>query len=259
MPFAPVNGTRIYYEETGPSTGRPLFLLHASLQSCVSMKPLRELLAPLGVRLIIPDQRGHGRTANPARTLSIPQLADDMAALMVHLGADRPLLAGFSLGGSVGIELARRGLLSGLVVLASRIETAPRDRRPFDPADIRARSKLWVKDLEQRHVEIPWDELAVALGDMFEAWPGFPKADLAAINCPTLVVQGDRDQMVPLEEGQALAATVPGARFQLVPRSGHPELLYREETKAAVHDFISIMRRIKIPSTGIPPSTPDPD
>jgi pimeloyl-ACP methyl ester carboxylesterase len=241
MPFAPVNGTRIYYEETGPSTGRPLFLLHASLQSCASMKPLRELLAPLGARLIIPDQRGHGRTANPTHMLSIPQLADDMAALMAFLGVERPLLAGFSLGGSVGIELARRGLLSGLIVLASRIETAGRERRPFDPANIRARSKLWVKDLEQRHIEIPWDELAVALGDMFAAWPGFPQTELAKIACPTLVVQGDRDDMVPLQEGMALAAAVPGARFQLVPRSNHPELLYREETKTAVHDFVSML------------------
>ncbi|HYF79681.1 MAG TPA: alpha/beta fold hydrolase [Symbiobacteriaceae bacterium] len=240
MPYAPVSGTRIYYDETGPSGGRPLLLLHASLQTAESMAPLRELLAPLGLRIVIPDQRGHGRTANPGRTLAIGQLADDMEALMAHLGVGQPLLAGFSLGATVGIELARRGHLSGLVVLAGRIHTAPRGRKAFDPADIRQRSPLWVKQLEAKHVEIPWDELAVELGTMFEVpWPGFSAADLASIACPTLVVQGDRDLMVPVEQGRELAASVQHGEFRLAPRAGHPDLLYRQETKDAVRDFFS--------------------
>lgn len=240
MPYAPVSGTRIYYDETGPSGGRPLLLLHASLQTGESMAPLRDLLAPLGFRLIIPDQRGHGRTANPGRTLAIGQLADDMEALMAHLGIERPLLAGFSLGATVGIELARRGRLSGLVVLAGRILTAPRGRKAFDPEDIRRRSPVWVTQLEARHVEIPWDELAVELGNMFEvSWPGFTRSDLASIACPTLVVQGDRDLMVPVEQGRELAATVQQGEFRLAPRAGHPDLLYRQDTLEAVKEFFS--------------------
>jgi len=53
-----------------------------------------------------------------------------------------------------------------------------------------------------------------------------------------LVVQGDRDQMVPLAQGQELARLVPQGRFQLVPRAGHPELLYRQEAQVAVKDFM---------------------
>lgn len=145
MPFIPVAGTRLFYTESGPATGRPMLLLHAALQTSESMEPLRELLAPLGLRLITVDLRGHGRTANPTRSLSVLQLADDMVALMTHLGLERPLLAGYSLGGIVAIELARRGLADGLVVLASRIRPARRGRETFDPANIRARSPLWAQ------------------------------------------------------------------------------------------------------------------
>ena len=238
MPYVSVPGTRLYYDETGPAGGRPLVLLHAALQTSESMEPLRKLLAPEGLRMISPDQRGHGRSANPVRTISIPQLADDIEALLDQLGLVQPLLAGYSLGGIVGIELARRGRLSGLIVLASRIHTAPRGRKAFDPDDIRTRSPLWTKQLEERHVEIPWEELALAVGALLETWPGFSPANLAAIRCPTLVVQGDKDHMVPLAEAQELAATVPGARLHVAPSAGHPDLLYRRDALAAVEQFV---------------------
>lgn len=238
MPYLPVAGTRLYYTESGPANGRPILLLHAALQTAESMNPLRELLAPLGLRLIQVDQRGHGRTANPGRSLTIGQLADDMEALMRHLGLERPLLAGFSLGGIVGIELARRGTLSGLVVLASRIRPALRGRETFAPATIAARSPQWTQELATIHEEVAWEELATELGELLSTWPGFDPADLARIAVPVLVVQGDKDQMVSLKHGQDLAGLVPGGRLHVVPRAGHPELLYRSDAMAAVYDFV---------------------
>lgn len=238
MPFLPVAGTRLYYTESGPTEGRPMLLLHAALQSAESMEPLRELLAPLGLRLIQVDQRGHGRTANPGRSLSIPQLADDIVALMEHLGLERPLCVGYSLGGIVAIELARRGLLSGLVVLASRIRPALRGRETFAPANIRARSPQWAEQLAEKHEEVAWEELATELGELLTTWPGFDPADLARIAIPVLVVQGDRDQMVSLKQAEDLVALVPGSRLHVVPRAGHPELLYRTDAMSRVYDFV---------------------
>lgn len=238
MAYLSVAGTRLYYEEEGAPTGRPMFLLHAALQNGESMRPLVELLSPLGLRLIVPDMRGHGRTANPARSFSLDRLADDMVALVDHLGIRRPILAGYSLGGIVGIELARRGLLTGLVVLASRIWTAAKGRQAFDPQNIRQRSPIWAGQLAVKHVEMNWEELALELGELLSTWPGFTDEALSAIACPTLVVQGDKDLMVPLEQAQALAAAVPGAVLQVVPGAGHPDLLYRRDAMAAVHGFV---------------------
>jgi len=238
MPYLPVAGTRLFYTESGPANARPMLLLHAALQTGESMTPLRDLLAPLGLRLIQVDLRGHGRTANPARTWSIPGMADDIAALAAELDLKAPLLAGYSLGGMLGIELARRGLLSALVVLASRIRPAPRGRESFDPASIRSRSPQWAATLGERHTEVAWEELATGLGEMLATWPGFDPGELGRIAAPTLVVQGEKDQMVSLRQAEALAALVPGARLYVAPSAGHPELLYRADAMAQVYEFV---------------------
>jgi pimeloyl-ACP methyl ester carboxylesterase len=200
------------------------------------MEPLRALLEPLGFRVVAPDQRGHGRSANPGGGLSIPGLADDMVALMAELGLARPTVVGYSLGGIVAIELARRGLVSGLVVMASRIHPAEAGNQAFAPEDIRRRSPVWAGQLQEKHAE-SWEALAAEIGALLQQWPGFSPSDLAAITRPTLVVQGDKDQMVPVEQARELAAAVPGATLREVPRAGHPELLYRPDALDAVRAF----------------------
>lgn len=238
MPFVSAHGTRLFYTETGPSMGRPLLLLHAALQTGESVAPLQDLLKPDGFRMLSPDQRGHGRTANPARTLSIPRLADDMVVLMAELGLERPLVIGYSLGGIVGLELARRGLVSALVVMASRFRSAQRAPLAFNPEGIRARSPVWAEQLAAKHVEVAWEELAEELGSMLASWPGLSEGELAEIDCPLLIVQGDRDTMVPIEQARALKAAVRGARLVEIPRAQHPELLYRPDALRAVASFV---------------------
>lgn len=233
----PAGGT-LWYAESGPADGRPLLLLHAALQTHESMAPLAEELAPLGLRLIAVDLPGHGRSVHPG-PLTIRAMADAVADLMDRLGLDRPLAAGYSLGGMVAIELALRGRIAGLVVLASRIRPAGDARATFAPAAIRRRSPLWARQLAEKHTATPWEALATALGDELASWPGFDPQALAALSVPVLVVQGDRDQMVPLEQGQELARLAPRGRFRLVPRAGHPELLYRADARAAVREFLA--------------------
>lgn len=232
----PAGGT-LWYAESGPADGRPMLLLHAALQTHESMAPLVEELAPLGLRLVAVDLPGHGRSTHSG-PLTIAGMADAVEALIDRLGLGRPLVAGYSLGGMVGIELALRGRASGLIVLASRIRPAGDGRAAFAPAAIRRRSPLWARQLEEKHTATPWERLATALGEELATWPGFDPAALAALSVPVLVVQGDRDQMVPLEQGQELARLAPQGRFHLVPRAGHPELLYRTDARAAVKEFL---------------------
>ncbi|WP_374712429.1 alpha/beta fold hydrolase [Symbiobacterium terraclitae] len=242
MPLiAAPNGGTLLYAESGPAAARPVLLLHAALQTHESMAPLVEVLEPLGVRLVRPDLPGHGRSELPGgglKALSIGGMADAVETLIDRLGLGAPLVVGYSLGGIVGIELGLRGRAAGLAVLASRIRPAAGARATFAPESIRQRSPLWARQLAEKHVATPWESLAAALGELLATWPGFDSAALAALPVPLLVVQGDRDQMVPLEQGQELARLAPGGSFRLVPRAGHPELLYRDETRVAVKDFI---------------------
>ena len=103
--YADVNGVHMYYETHGG--GRPLVLLHGGLGSGEMFGPLLPALADHH-QVIVPDLQGHGRTADIDRPLSIVSMADDVAALISHLGLDRPDVVGYSLGGGVAIQIALR-------------------------------------------------------------------------------------------------------------------------------------------------------
>jgi pimeloyl-ACP methyl ester carboxylesterase len=103
--YAEVNGLNLYYETHGE--GAPLVLLHGGLGSGEMFGPNLDAFAAHR-RVILPDLQGHGRTADVDRPLDIRTMADDIAALIDHLGLDRPDVAGFSLGGGVALQLAIR-------------------------------------------------------------------------------------------------------------------------------------------------------
>src|SRR5207245_3991421 len=59
-----------------------------------------------GHQVIAPDVQGHGRTADIDRPIDVRLMADDIAALVDHLGLDRPDVVGYSLGGGVALQTA---------------------------------------------------------------------------------------------------------------------------------------------------------
>src|SRR5438034_4932729 len=94
--YAEVNGMNLYYESHG--TGRPLILLHGGLSSGEMFGPILPTLSERH-RVITVDLQGHGRTADVDRPIDIRLMADDIAALIDHLGLEKPDLVGYSLGG----------------------------------------------------------------------------------------------------------------------------------------------------------------
>ena len=115
--YADVNGLHLYYETEG--TGRPLILLHGGLGSGEMFGPVRAALA-VNHQVITPDLQGHGRTADIDRPLDVRLMADDIAALIRHLGRDRPDVVGYSLGGGVAFMTAvKYPELVGKLVVAS--------------------------------------------------------------------------------------------------------------------------------------------
>ena len=101
--YAQLEGIDMYYETHG--AGRPMVLIHGGLGSGEMLGPLIPILAR-DHTLIVPDLQGHGRTADIDRPLDIRLMADDIAALIDHLGLDRPDLVGYSLGGGVAFFTA---------------------------------------------------------------------------------------------------------------------------------------------------------
>jgi len=103
--YAEVNGLNLYFETHG--AGPPLILLHGGLASGETFGPTLAALAERH-QVIVVDLQGHGRTADIDRPLDVRLMADDIAALIDHLGLERPDLVGYSFGGWVALHTAAR-------------------------------------------------------------------------------------------------------------------------------------------------------
>src|SRR5262245_65200414 len=118
--YAEVNGLNLYFETHG--AGRPMILLHGGLGSGEMFGPVLPALAERH-QVIAPDLQGHGRTADIDRPLDVRLMADDIAALIEHLGLDEPDLVGYSLGGGVALQTAIKypAMVRRLVVASANI------------------------------------------------------------------------------------------------------------------------------------------
>src|SRR6266567_4228805 len=103
--YAEVNGLHLYYETHG--TGRPMILLHGGLGSGEMFGPILPALTERH-QVITIDLQGHGRTADIDRPIDIRLMADDIAAVIDHLGLEKPDLVGYSLGGGAAFFTASK-------------------------------------------------------------------------------------------------------------------------------------------------------
>src|SRR3954447_20625125 len=103
MSHANVNGLSLHYEEHG--AGEPLILLHGGIGAGEMFAPILPALGE-GRRVITVDLQGHGGTADVDRPLRADLMADDIAALLDHLGLEQVDLMGYSLGGIVALRTA---------------------------------------------------------------------------------------------------------------------------------------------------------
>ena len=120
--YVDVNGINLYYEVHG--SGRPLVLLHGGLGSGEMFGPVTGELAAAGHQVIVPDLQGHGRTADVDRPISVVTMGEDIAALIGHLGLERPDIVGYSLGGGVAFQAAANHpeIVRKLVIISTNIK-----------------------------------------------------------------------------------------------------------------------------------------
>jgi pimeloyl-ACP methyl ester carboxylesterase len=118
----------VFVRDSGPVEGRPeaptVLLLHGWTASAdLNFFPVYDSLAG-AYRVIAPDARWHGRGMRSAEPFSLEDCADDTAALLEQIGADRVIVVGYSMGGPVGMLLARRhpGRVRALVMQATALE-----------------------------------------------------------------------------------------------------------------------------------------
>ncbi len=201
--YADVNGINLYYESHG--IGRPLILLHGGLMSGELFGPILPALSEYH-RVIVPDLQGHGRTADIDRPIDIRLMADDVAALIDHLGLAKPDLVGYSLGGGVAFFTAVKypQNVGKLVMAAANIR---RDAIPPEmlaqQAQVSSAALEFMKDtpmyqLYQRVAPRPGDfgRLLDKIGEYMSKDFDYSE-EVRGLQVPTMLVCADADMAPP--------------------------------------------------------------
>jgi len=232
--YAEANGLRIYYEEYG--AGEPLVLLHRGIAVGHIWEPYLTYFAER-YRVIMPDSRGHGRTANPGGWLSYQLMADDIAALIQALGLRQALVCGYSDGGNTALELGMRypGLARALVIGGAAhkfsdiyanwlTEFGIHGPGVVDLEYIRRTFPAYVEKWQARHSPQGadhWESLLRQLSVMWWTPLHYTADDLAQIRVPALIITGDRDETMPLEDTIEMYRLIRGAELAVVPGADH--------------------------------------
>lgn len=238
--FADVNGIRMHYEVTG--SGDPVILIGGFGANAGFWSGAVEQLK--GYQVITFDNRGVGETEYRG-SFSIDDLADDVIALMDHMGIGRAHVLGWSMGSHVGQSLGCRypDRVRSLVlvstyarrpsraeyVLSSFTRMAADGTAPIECLAIAVNAFCFPEEMfrkfedEGREFPIPKKaEDPRRLLDQLTAVGGYETSGLASgIAVPTMVVHGGKDIMVEPEEGERVASLIEGSRFLLIPSAGH--------------------------------------
>lgn len=195
--------------------GRPLVLLHGNGED---HHVFDRMVPALGAdrTLVGVDSRAHGRSPRGEGPLRIAAMADDVVAVLDHLGLARPDVLGFSDGGNVALELASRhpDRVDRLVVVGANLFPAGLTARAL--AEVRLAHAV----LAAAAGVVPALRGTVERFSLMVHDPRIDPADLAAVASPTLVVVGERDVVRP-EHTRLLVDALPDARLVVVPRAGH--------------------------------------
>lgn len=263
MPYAEVNGIRLYYEEEG--TGPPLLLISGlganRLSWATAVPALRDQY-----RCITFDNRGVGKSDVPPGPYRMDTLGDDAAALIEHLGIGPVDCVGWSMGGSVlqslmirHPERVRRGVLLSTLPSYTPIQHKWLDALTFmrkhglDPVALAVIGAPWGTTARSLYDHDRRYQLLEMIADMPDptSYEGFhaqgeairnydSRPALPGVRTPTLVLVGAEDVLTPPSQAVEIASLIPGARLTVLPRGGHGMVIeYPDDTLAEIRAFLS--------------------
>lgn len=243
---------QLYYEDHG--SGDPVVLIHGYPLSGASWEKQLAVLLPQGHRVITYDRRGFGKSSQPSTGYNYDTFAEDLRKLITHLDLRDFALVGFSMGGgevaryigkygSKGVTKAvfmssvppfllktndnpegvDAGVFEGIqkAIAADRYAFFAEFFKNFFNTDV-----YLGKRISEHAIHASWSVAAgaspIASLACVPAWHEDFRADLARVDVPTLVMQGDADRIVPFAaSGQRTAKLVKGARLVVVKDGPH--------------------------------------
>lgn len=264
---APVD---LYYEDHG--VGQPVVLIHGfPLSGAAWEKQIPALLAG-GYRTITYDRRGFGNSSQPAIGYNYDTFAADLNVLLTELDLRDAVLVGHSMGtGEITRYLGGYG--SGRVNRAVLISPIPpfllktpdnpegvdqsvfdgfmaairKDRHAFQTSflnDFFNYDQTKGREVSEETFRANWNiavgAYPIATLACINAWLTDFRADIAGIDVPTLIIQGDADRVLPYPvTGARLQPMVPDSQLVTLPGAPHAiAWTHADEVNAAMLEFI---------------------
>jgi 3-oxoadipate enol-lactonase len=252
-----------WVQVTEMGQGEPIVLVPGLAGGARLVGPLAHRLAAHH-RVITYELRGERFPSSSERPLAVGELAGDLGALIELLGLERPAVLGVSFGGAVALELAveHPERLGALIVqgvearfrttLGATIARHVLERFPL-PSDNRFVNQFFnllhggrpePGPLVNFVVERCWETNQSVMAQRIALLESFDVSDrLWRIEVPTLVLAGSRDVIVPPSRQRALAAGIPGARYELLDGAGHVGFLtHRVAVAERVRKLVRALR-----------------
>ncbi len=258
MPIAEVNGQQINYVDTG-GEGSAIIWSHGFLMDHTMFTPQVDALSA-DYRCVAWDERGFGGTHATA-PFSFWDSAVDAISLLDHRGIDQAVFAGMPQGGflSMRAALSNPDRVRGLVLIDT--QAGLEDVAVLE--GYRGMVEHWLGDEPLGDVGLFVASLILGREDLNAEWiPTWEErrdtfsrqaADclrerdditdqIGRITAPTLVIHGEADAAIPMEDAQLLADTIPNASLAVMPGGSHASNLTNpDECTAAIRKFLATL------------------
>ena len=206
-----------------------ILLLHGALGSESQLSPLAKLLEKECTVHSI-NFTGHGGNG-VVRDFTIVSLAAQVKDYILENQISPVTIFGYSMGGYVGMHLATKepALVKSICTLATKFywdeHVSAKEVGMLDAGKIEKKLPAFAEMLRQRHEPNDWKDLLEKTKQMLLNMcleNCLTSKDYAAISIPALVMVGDRDKMVSVDETMAVFRALPNAQMAVLPATGHP-------------------------------------
>jgi 3-oxoadipate enol-lactonase len=245
VPIVGVAGTKLHYERAG--SGEPLLMIQG--MSGTHLAWGQPFAAPLRERFdcVSFDNRGIGLSSPVTDPFTIAEMAADTVGLLDELEIESAHVLGISMGGMIAQELVLAHPERVRTLTLGCTYCGGPGSRLTDPADSRALVEALGSGDRERAIRAMWElnlspgfrAEASRFGDFEAMATALPvgretvglqvqaifahdtSARLGEISAPTLIVHGDLDRVIPIDNGHLIAALMPGARLEVLADTGH--------------------------------------
>ena len=229
--YIKTRGINLYYETYGE--GEPLLIIHGnggSINNFIYQIPY----FAKSYKVILADSRAQGKSIDRGDSLSYEMITDDLNALLDTLHIKNSYVIGWSDGGINGLLLAMRHPEKVKKLAVTGANLWP-DQTAVDPF-----INKWARNYYDSLKKLPATpniKESIKLTRLLCFEPHITTTQLKNITCPTLVIGGDHDVILP-QHTMLIAQSIPNSYLWLLPNSGHSTpIFYKEQFNAQIDSF----------------------